>query len=109
MSGGQIKEARRPRHSGSIALDGVVRRFTYGVAVSYTGERSDTDFDLFPARRVRLDPYWLASARIAYPLTEQLEAHVRVANAFDDEYQDAVGYRTEGRSVHAGLRVAFGR
>jgi len=35
--------------------------------------------------------------------------HLRVANAFDDRYQDAFGYRTEGRSIHAGLRVALGR
>ena len=38
-----------------------------------------------------------------------IEAHLRIANAFDDRYQDVVGYRTEGRSVHAGLRIAFGR
>jgi vitamin B12 transporter len=69
----------------------------------------DTNFDVFPARLVRLDPYWLASARVAYRLTDQVEAHVRVANAFDDHYQDAVGYRTEGRSIHAGVRVALGR
>ena len=32
----------------------------------------------------------------------------RVANAFDDRYQDVVGYRTEGRSAYAGLRLAVG-
>ena len=107
--GGQLKEQRRPRHSGSVAIDGARGRLTYGAAIAYTGERIDTNFDLFPAQRVRLDPYWLASARIAYRLTDQLEAHVRVANAFDDDYQDVVGYRTEGRSIYAGLRVALGR
>ncbi|MFL6724173.1 MAG: hypothetical protein ACJ8E7_08590, partial [Sphingomicrobium sp.] len=65
--------------------------------------------DLFPAERVRLDPYWLASVRLAYSLTDELEAHLRIANAFDDEYQDVVGYRTEGRTIHAGFRVALGR
>jgi vitamin B12 transporter len=106
---GQLKEQRRPKHSGSIALDGTRGRFSYGAAVAYSGERIDTNFDIFPAERVRLDPYWLASARLAYRLTDELEAHVRVANAFDDEYQDVVGYRTEGRTIHAGLRVALGR
>lgn len=109
VSGGQVKEPRRPKHSGSIAVDGVKGRLTYGAAIAYTGERSDTNFDVFPAAIVRFDPYWLASARIAYRLTDKLEAHLRVANAFDDRYQDVVGYRTEGRSIHAGLRVAFGR
>jgi vitamin B12 transporter len=108
LGGGQLKEPRRPKHGGSLALDGTHGRLTYGAAVSYSGERHDTNFDVFPPLAVKLDPYWLASARIAYRLAEQLEAHVRVANAFDDDYQDAVGYRSEGRSIHAGLRVTLG-
>ncbi len=109
VGGAQLKEPRRPKHSGSIAMDGTQGRLTYGAAIAYSGERLDTNFDVFPALDVRLDPYWLASARVAYRLTDQLEAHVRVANAFDDDYQDVVGYRSEGRSIHAGLRVALGR
>ena len=109
VGSGQLKEQRRPRHSGSVAVDGTRGRFSYGAVIAFTGERTDTNFDVFPSLRVQLDPYWLASARVAYRLTDELEAHVRVANAFDDDYQDVVGYRTEGRSIHAGLRVALGR
>ena len=109
VDGGQLEEARRPSHSGIVALDGMSGRITYGLAIAYSGARRDTNFDIFPAERVRLDPYWLASARLAYRLTDQFEGHVRIANAFDEDYQDAVGYRTEGRSIHAGLRVALGR
>jgi len=109
VGGGQVKEVRRPKHSGSVAIDGSRGRFTYGGAITYTGERSDTNFDVFPAQLVSFDPYWLASARVAYRLTEEIEAHLRVANAFDGRYQNVVGYRTEGRSIHAGLRVALGR
>jgi vitamin B12 transporter len=109
ISGRQLKEQRRPKHSGSLALDGTHGRLTYGAAIAYTGDRTDTNFDVFPAQLVHLNPYWLASARIAYRLFDGVEAHVRIANAFDDDYQDAVGYRTEGRSIHAGVRVALGR
>ena len=109
IGSGQLKEQRRPKHSGSIAVDGTTGRVTYGAAIAYSGERIDTNFDVFPSQRVKLDPYWLASARIAYRLAGPVEAHLRVANAFDDDYQDVVGYRTEGRSIHAGLRVALGR
>lgn len=108
-AGSQIKEQRRPKHSGSIAADGTSGRFSYGGSITYTGDRIDTDFDLFPAQRVKLSAYWLASVRIAYRLTDALEASLRIANAFDDRYQDVVGYRTEGRSIHAGLRLALGR
>ena len=106
---GQLKEPRRPKHSGSVAVDGVRGGLTYGMAIAYTGDRIDTNFDVFPSQRVRLNPYWLASVRVAYRLIDQVEGHVRVANAFDDNYQEAVGYRTEGRSIHAGVRVALGR
>lgn len=109
LAGGQLKEQRRPKHSGSVAVDGSHGRLIYGAAIAYSGRRIDTNFDVFPSQRVRLGAYWLASARLAYRLTDELEAHVRVANAFDDDYQDAVGYRSEGRSIHAGLRVALGR
>jgi vitamin B12 transporter len=109
VTGGQIKETRRPKHSGSIALDCTKGRVTYGAAIAYTGDRTDSNFDVFPAELVRLGAYWLASARLAYRLTDQFQAHLRVANAFDDRYQDVFGYRTEGRSIHAGLRVAVGR
>jgi vitamin B12 transporter len=77
--------------------------------VAYSGAHIDTDFDVFPAQRVRLDPYWLAGARVAYRLSPAIEAHVRISNAFDDKYQDVLGYRTEGRSIHGGFRLALGR
>lgn len=108
VSEGQLKEPRRPKHSGSVAADGTVGRLIYGAAIAYTGERIDTDFDVFPSELVRLNLYWLASVRVAYRITDQFEAHVRVANAFDDDYVEVVGYRSEGRSIHAGLRVALG-
>ena len=108
-AGSQVKEQRRPKHSGSIALDGSRGRLSYGAAVAYTGAHLDTNFDVFPSQRVRLAAYWLASARIAYRVADPVELHLRAANAFDDDYQDVVGYRTAGRSVHGGIRFALGR
>ncbi len=104
-----LDEQRRPRHSGSVAVDGSQGRLSYGAAIAYTGARIDTDFDQFPAPRIRLGAYWLASARLAYRVTKAAELTLRVANAFDDRYQAVLGYRTEGRSVHGGIRLAFGR
>ena len=104
-----LREVRRPRHSGSLALDGLARRFTYGASLAYSGERRDMNFDVFPAAAVRLDPYWLAGARLAYSIRPGVELFARAANAFDRSYQEVFGYRTEGRSVHAGVRLAAGR
>lgn len=105
----QLREARRPKHSGSIALDGVSGRVSYGAAIAYTGARPDTNFDIFPSQPVRLAPYWLAGARIGYQVQPGLELFARGSNLLDANYQDAFGYRTEGRAVFAGLRLSGGR
>jgi vitamin B12 transporter len=102
------RELRRPEHAAN--LFGTWRRgpLTLGAALSYVGDRLDRDFDLFPAPLVALDAYLLASARIAFRLTDQLEAFARVENGLDESYQDVVGYATPGRTVHAGVRLRFG-
>ena len=105
VPGDQLREIRRPRHSGSIAADGQVGRFTYGASLAYVGARTDTNFDVFPAARVRLRPYWLAGARIAYSVRPGLDLYVRGTNLLDERYQDVFGYRTEGRGLFAGIRL----
>jgi vitamin B12 transporter len=107
VDGGHVREARRPRHSGSLVADGEHGRLSYGASIAYVGARTDTDFDLFQS--VRLSPYWLSGARIAYRLRDGIELFARMSNAFDARYQDVVGYRTEGRSAYAGLRLAVDR
>ena len=104
---GQVRELRRPKHSGSVTVDGVHGKLSYGASVAYVGRRADIDFDLF--QRVRLSPYWLAGARLGYSVRPGIELFARVANVFDARYQDVVGYRTEGRSGYAGVRLALGR
>jgi vitamin B12 transporter len=104
-----VREARRPKHSGSISADGGLGRLVYGLSLARTGARSDTNFETFPFERVRLRAYWLAGARIGYEVRPGVQIFARTANAFDAKYQDALGYRTEGRSLYAGIRLARGR
>ena len=103
-----VREVRRPRHSANLVAYGEAGRLRWGASLAYVGRRRDTDFDLFPAAVVILDDYLLASANIGYRILPRLELVARAENAFDADYQDVVGYNTPGRTVHAGLRVAFG-
>lgn len=103
---GQVREVRRPKHSGSVTVDGVRGKLSYGASIAYVGKRDDTDFDLF--QKVSLSSYWLAGGRVGYAVRPGIEVFARVANALNERYQDVVGYRTEGRSGHAGLRLALG-
>ena len=45
---------------------------------------------------------------IAFDVAKGVQIFARAANAFDERYQDALGYRTEGRSIHGGIRLAGG-
>jgi vitamin B12 transporter len=101
----QIREVRRPRHSGSVAADGRSGRLTYGASLAYVGARGDTDFDVFPAQPVRLHAYWLANARVAWTLRRGFELFARASNLLDSRYEDVFGYRTEGRALYAGIRL----
>ena len=101
-------EYRRPKNSGSLVADGELGKWSYGASLSYVGRHRDRR-DSAPYDLVDLDPYWLANTRIAYRLSDGIEGNVRVANLLGSHYQDLVGYRTEGRTIHAGLRLALGR
>lgn len=101
----QLEEQRRPKHSGSIAFDGSAGRWSYGASVAYVGAHLDRE-EVFPFAVVKLDPYWLAGARIAYAIGHGIEVFARGTNLFDQEYEDSVGYRTEVRGLFVGVRLA---
>ena len=107
-SGRRSIEARRPKHSGSIAADGAIGRWSYGASVAYVGAHRDIR-DNFPFDEVRLGSYWLAGARIAYGLKPGLELFVRGSNLFDARYQDSFGYRTEGFGMFGGISLSADR
>ena len=100
----QLPELRRPRHSGSIAADGAIGRWSYGASIAYVGDHLDTS-DNFPFEVVRLHSYWLAGARVAYAVRPGIEAYVRGSNLFNARYEDSAGYHTEGLGVFAGVRL----
>jgi vitamin B12 transporter len=105
-AGQQIREIRRPRHSGAVAIDGSVHRLTYGASLAYVGTRTDTDFNVFPSATVGLRAYWLAGARVAYALSDRVQLFVRGSNLLNQHYQDVLGDHVEGRAVYAGLKLA---
>ena len=101
----RLRELRRPKHSGSIAADGLSGKWSYGASLAYVGSHLDRE-EVFPFGIVRLDSYWLAAARLAYAVTPRVQIFGRVSNLFDARYEDSIGYRTEGRGFFAGLRLA---
>lgn len=101
----QLEEHRRPRHSGALSADGELGKWSYGASVAYVGSHLDRQ-EVLPFAIVRLDSYWLASVRVAYAVTPQIQLFARGSNLFDDRYEDAADYRTEGRGLFVGIRLA---
>ena len=101
----QVHELRRPKHSGSVALDGASGRLIYGASIAFVGRHFDQR-DTFPFGRVALGSYWLANARVAYAVRPGIELFARGTNLLGQRYQDVFGYRTEPRGGYLGVRLA---
>lgn len=108
VAGGLVlREVRRPRHSAGFGGQGEIGRLSWGATLAYVGARRDVDFESFPARTVRLDDYLLGSLQLGWRLGRGVEVYARAENALDADYQDVFGYRTQGRTLHAGIRLRF--
>jgi vitamin B12 transporter len=105
VTGQQVTEARRPKHSGSVAIDGSAGRISYGGSLAYVGQHLDNR-DTFPFDRVTLGSYWLADARVAYAIRRGVELFARGSNLLNQHYQDVFSYRTEGRAAYVGVRLS---
>ncbi|MEO6199150.1 MAG: TonB-dependent receptor, partial [Sphingomicrobium sp.] len=105
FGGGQLTELRRPKSSGSVALDGSAGKFAYGASLAFVGKRDDRR-DSFPYDVVSLKAYALLSARLAYTVRPGIEGFARISNALGSRFEDVYNYRTEGRGIFAGIRVA---
>lgn len=111
-AGGDVRELRRPRHSGSVALDLhlLADRGRLTLVADYSGTRSDMFFPPWPrpSELVTLDSYWLLDLTAQYDLTPTITLFARAANLLDTDYQQVYGYRTPGLHTYAGMQVNFG-
>lgn len=97
-----VREVRRPRHSGSIALNYAGERFDLAAAAAITGARGDTDFARFVP--VILPAYTLVTLSGAWHITPKIDLTARIENALDATQVDVFAYRGPGLTAHAGIR-----
>lgn len=109
------EEVRRPQHKASInaarQLLGEKLRLTAGLI--YNGEQLNNDFrnfftNGFVAERTELDSYVLVNIGATYQVNDNVDIYLRVENAFDEDYEEVIGYATPGSSVYGGVRVRLG-
>jgi vitamin B12 transporter len=97
---------RRPKHSGSVLLNYLGRRWGANLGGSFVGRRPDSDFLGFNIdhaagyARVDLGGWYAVNSRIT--------AYVNVENALDKHYNEVVGYPALTANFRAGLRFRIG-
>jgi vitamin B12 transporter len=111
-SGNDVRELRRPRHSGSLNssyrfMDGKAR---LGLVADYGGTSTDIFFPPFPAPSeiLSLENHWLLYFTASYDINQHTNVFMRANNLLDEDYEQVFGYGTPGRSVYAGVRLSFG-
>ncbi len=100
---------RRPRQAGTVLLTYTKPKWGASLGVVAVGRRPDSDF-LFGY----IPPIYYAAgyARVDlggwYSFTHHVTAYANINNAFDNHYNEVLGYPALGTNVRAGLRFRFG-
>ena len=100
-----VKELRRPEFLASGTLTWDADPITATLSVDHTGSQIDTDFATFS--RVELDSFTLVGLNLNYHINDIISVSLRGENLLDENYQEVVGYTSQGRGIYAGLRADF--
>ena len=76
--------------------------FTY----SYTGDRLDTDFSMFPFEDRNLNAFSILSLYIEHELIPNtLKIFLNANNIFNEDYLEVIGFTTRGRNINLGFNL----
>ena len=100
---------RRPKQAGTVLLTYTRPKWGVSAGVVAVGQRPDSDF-LFGY----IPPIYYAAgyARVDlggwYSFTRHITTYANLNNAFDNHYNEVLGYPALGINVRAGMRFTFG-
>ncbi len=104
----RIDLLRRPKDKFSASvLFPFMKRGSIRLSLIHIGKREDQDFSTWPATRVTLGDYTLLNAIIAYDMTQQIQAFLRMDNILNEPYEMIKGYGTPGFSAYGGINLNF--
>ena len=113
MNGNDVRELRRPLHSGSLGFGWrpAGGRWSVQLNADYGGTRLDRFFPPFPQHPeiVVLDSHWLVDLNVELALTDRVRLFARGRNLLDSDHEQVFGYRTAGIAGLVGVRLRFGQ
>ena len=101
-----VRLPRRPRHSGSLAVERRNEESGFGVELSWVADREDLD-GAPPYGAIEGEDYLVVRVYGQTELGERASLYGRVENLFDEEYAEADGYPALGLGVYGGIRYSF--
>ena len=97
---------RRPKHAGNFVISYLRSRWGAALAGDFVGRRRDSDFlglgidHAAGYGRIDLGGW--------YAVTRRVTAYANIGNAFNNHYEEVVGYPALGANFRAGLRFRVG-
>ncbi|MEL0207370.1 MAG: TonB-dependent receptor [Gammaproteobacteria bacterium] len=97
-------EVRRPKHIASMNLSWQKSEFlNISANIQHNGSQQDV---VFPSN-VKLSKYTVVNLSANLNINKKLDAYLRLANLFDEKYEEVYGYQTLGFGAHIGIRYNF--
>ena len=101
-----VEEIRRPEFSASATATWQASdALSVTGSVDHTGSQFDTDFATFST--VKLGAFTLVGLNAAYNVNDVITLTLRGENLLDEDYQEVVGYSSQGAAIFGGLRARF--
>jgi vitamin B12 transporter len=97
---------RRPKHSATLSLNYLGRRWGANLSGGFVGRRHDSDFFGFNIDHAA--GYVRADLGGWYAFTRRVTAYANVENALDQHYNEVVGYPALPINFRAGFRFRVG-
>jgi vitamin B12 transporter len=106
-----LARVRRPRHSGSVTANYSFfeGRANLNANFTFAAKQEDLIFPppFFLAAHTPLDGNGMVNLAGSYEVVPGITLLVKGVNVFDEHYEEALGFKTQGASVYAGVSAAF--
>jgi vitamin B12 transporter len=106
-----LARVRRPRHSGSVTANYSFfeGRANLNANFTFAAKQEDLIFPppFFLAAHTPLDGNGVVNLAGSYEVVPGITLLVKGVNVFDEHYEEALGFKTQGASVYAGVSAAF--
>ena len=97
---------RRPLHSGNAILNAAFLHMNWNLTGYFTGRRTDSDF--LGLGLTNNPGYARFDLATSYEIRRGVTVYGRVANLFDKQFQDALGFPALGRDFRLGMKFTLG-